>query len=123
MNDKQTACTYFFATAGSRTERGGWIDTVTTEMECQGRLLARVGDIVRYDDGSEATIIDGAGLGAIWEGQPLALVGSRLSNGDRVAETPQNYFGIEVRPDKPVLGLFDPAYVYSPPDGDNEGRA
>ncbi|WP_429250316.1 PAAR domain-containing protein [Paraburkholderia sp. GAS333] len=94
-----------------RTERGGRVSRVTTKAEYQGMALASVGDTVTYDDGSEATIIDGAGFAASWDGKPYALVGSRLSNGDTITETLQDGCGITVRSDKPVPGLFGPAYV------------
>jgi len=76
--------------------------------------LARVGDIVTYDDGSEATIIDGAGFAAAWEDKPLALVGSRLSNGDTITETLQGGWGITIRSSERITGLFDPAYTLRP---------
>jgi len=114
MSDaQQETKTYLFATIGSRTERGGRVTRVTTKAEYRGLALARVGDIVTYNDGSEATIIDGAGSAASWDGKPFALVGSRLSNGDRITETMQDGCGIKVRSDKPVPGLFDPAHIPS----------
>jgi uncharacterized Zn-binding protein involved in type VI secretion len=108
---KNNGTAYLFVTIGSRTKRGGHVTRVSTKAEYKGMALARVGDIVTYDDGSEATIIDGAGFAAAWEDKPFALVGSRLSNGDTITETLQDSFGITVRSDKPVPGLFDPAYV------------
>ena len=108
---KNNETTYLFVTIGSRTERGGHVTRVSTKLEYKGMMLARVGDIVTYDDGSEAVILDGAGFAAAWEDKPFALVGSRLNNGDTIKETLQDDFGITVRIDKPVPGLFDPAYV------------
>ena len=108
---KNNETTYLFVTIGSRTERGGHVTRVSTKLEYKGMMLARVGDIVTYDDGSEAVILDGAGFAAAWEDKPFALVGSRLSNGDTIKETLQDDFGITVRSDKTVPGLFDPAYV------------
>jgi hypothetical protein len=63
---------------------------------------AHVGDIVTYDDGSEANIIDRAGFAAAWEDKPFAPVASRLSNGDTITETLEDRLGITVRSDKPV---------------------
>ena len=103
--------TYLFVTVGSRTGRGGRVTRVTTRAEYQGMALAGVGDTVTYDDGSEATILDGAGLAASWDGKPFALVGSHLSNGDTITETLQAGSGITVRDDEPIPGLFDPAYM------------
>ncbi|KVN92053.1 hypothetical protein WJ70_14945 [Burkholderia ubonensis] len=74
------ALTHHFATIGSRTECGGWAAEVVGKTSYRGRLLVRVGDIVKYDDGSEAVIIDGAGFAAALESKPFALVGSQLSN-------------------------------------------
>ena len=118
QNNNET--TYLFVTIGSRTKRGGHVTRVSTKAEYKGMALARVGDIVTYDDGSEATIIDGAGFAAAWGDKPFALVGSRLSNGDNITETLQDGFGITVRSDKPVPGLFDPAYVPPLADPVNE---
>jgi uncharacterized Zn-binding protein involved in type VI secretion len=107
---------YFFATIDSLTERGGRVTEVTAGVEYCGKELARVGDIVTYDDGSKAIIIDGAGDAAVCVDKPLALVGSRLSNGDRIVKTGQEGFSLTVRDDETIPGLFDPAYV--PPLGD-----
>jgi uncharacterized Zn-binding protein involved in type VI secretion len=103
--------TYLFVTIGSRTERGGRVTRVTTTAEYEGMALARVGDIVTYEDGSEATITDGAGSAALWDNAPFALVGSRLSNGDTITETLQDEWGITVRNGEQIPGLFDPAYM------------
>jgi hypothetical protein len=97
------------------------VTRVSTKAEYKGIALARVGDIVTYDDGSEATIIDGAGFAAAWEDKPLALVGSRLSNGDTITETLQDGFGITGRDGKAVPGLFDPAYTVAPPAATDDG--
>jgi uncharacterized Zn-binding protein involved in type VI secretion len=114
---QQDETTFPFATIGSRTERGGRVTRVTTRAEYNGMALARVGDVVTYDDGSEATIIDGAGFAAVWDEKPLALVGSSLSNGDRIPESLQNSWCVTVRADKPIPGLFDP--TYAPPGSAN----
>ncbi|WP_197732804.1 PAAR domain-containing protein [Paraburkholderia pallida] len=120
MSDRQECkhTTYAFASVGSRTERGGWIDKATTTLAYRGLTLACIGDIVRYDDSSEATIIDGAGFAAVWNDKPFALVGSRVSNGDRIIESLQDALGINVHPDIPIAGLFDSAYVYREDDRD-----
>lgn len=46
---------HLFVTIGSRTEHGDRVTHVTTQAAYRGMVLARVGDIVTYDDGSEAT--------------------------------------------------------------------
>ncbi|MGU7774933.1 hypothetical protein ACV229_32750 [Burkholderia sp. MR1-5-21] len=108
------ALTHLFATIGSRTERGGWVAEVAGTTSYRGLTQACVGDVVKYGDGSEAVIIDGAGFAASSENTPFALVGSRLSKGDVIAQTLQDGAGIKVTDDKPVPGLFDPAYVPPP---------
>ncbi|WP_175864899.1 PAAR domain-containing protein [Burkholderia cepacia] len=108
------ALTHLFATIGSRTKRGGWVAEVAGKTSYRGLMLARVGDVVRYDDGTEAVVVDGAGFSATSDGKPMALVGSRLSNGDVITQTLQDGAGIRVTDDKPIPGLFDPAYVPPP---------
>lgn len=103
--------THLFATIGALTERGGRITTATSGLAVIGLAVARVGDVVTYEDGSEAVIIDGAGASLICDDKPVALVGSRLSNGDHIVETLQRAFGISVREHEPIEGLFDPTYV------------
>ncbi|RKT26397.1 PAAR motif-containing protein [Paraburkholderia sp. RAU2J] len=105
---------FLFATVGSLSERGGRITCVSTSATIDDKGLAVVGDIVTYQDGTEATIIDGAGFAAMWSNKPFALVGSRLSNGDRIISAPQDSFGITVRDGEDIPGLFDPLYV--PPE-------
>jgi hypothetical protein len=73
--------------------------------------IALVGDSVTYGNGSEARIIDGAGYRMTWDNKPVALVGSRLDNGDRIVDTPHNDYGITVRDGEAVPGLFDPTWT------------
>jgi hypothetical protein len=103
--------TYLFVTIGSRTGHEGGVTRVTTKAKYQGIALARVGDVISYDDGSEAIIIDGAGFTATWEDKPLALVDSRRSNGDPITETLQDAWGIGIRDSEQTPGLFVPAYT------------
>jgi uncharacterized Zn-binding protein involved in type VI secretion len=114
MKQQNNETTYLFVTIGSRTKLGGQVTWATTSAEYEGKALARVGDIVTYDDGSEATIIDGAGFAATWDDKPFALVGSRLSNGDTITETLLDGWGITVREGDAIPGLFDPAYTLPP---------
>lgn len=118
QEEKKT--THLFATVGARTERGGRIGEVTTKPGYRGLMLARVGDIVRYEDGTEASVLDGAGFAATWGNKPLALVGSHLSNGDRISETILDGMGIDVHPERPIPGLFDPSYAYHADDHGGE---
>ena len=77
-----------------------------------------VGDIVRYADGSEARIVSGAGVAALYEGRPLALVGSELDNGDRITGPVHNGMVIVQYADEAqITGLLDANYVPSLPEG------
>lgn len=102
---------YLFVTNGSRTGREGRVTRVTTKAEYQRMALARGGDVISYDDGSEAIIIDGAGFTAAWEAKPLAPIDSRLSNGDTITETLQDAWGIAIRDSEQTPRLFIPAYT------------
>lgn len=114
MKNEQSEPTHLFATIGALTERGGRVTQATSGLAVAGLAVARVGDVVTYDDGSEAVITDGAGNYAVCRDKPFALVGSRLSNGDRIVETLQLLWGIHVLAGETVDGLFDPAYVPPP---------
>lgn len=105
---------HLFATIGALTERGGRITKATGGLTVAGLSVARVGDVVTYEDGSEAVITDGAGEYAVDNDKPIALVGSGLSNGDRIVETLQSFWGINAPDADGVKGLFDPAYVPPP---------
>ncbi|WP_050507332.1 PAAR domain-containing protein [Pseudomonas syringae] len=104
---------YRLATQGSQTRNGGVIQQATTKMEITlsgGQIVrvAQVGDEVQYPDGSTAQIVTGSGQ----ETGDMALVGSRLSNGDEIIDTPQgtvyfvHYEGIPMAEDflPPVEG-------------------
>ncbi|WP_426080429.1 PAAR domain-containing protein [Herbaspirillum huttiense] len=47
------------ATLGSATRLGGEIATASSSMHVKGHRIACVGDIVRYQDGSESRIVSG----------------------------------------------------------------
>ncbi|WP_439891587.1 PAAR domain-containing protein [Ralstonia sp. 25C] len=102
---------YPIATLNSVTERGGRVSKVFGNASLYDLGIACVGDIVSYEDGTEATIIDGAGLGAVFSGKPVALVGSRLSNGDRIVKSTQTTHCIVEHEGRSIPGLFDPNYV------------
>lgn len=114
--EKRIGTMYAFATLGARTERGGYVTKATSRMSICGFAVARVGDIVTYRDASEAVIIDGAGQRFVDNGKCGALVGSRLSNGDRIASTPwdDGKTGLFVPDGDVPEGLFDPEYVPHP---------
>lgn len=107
---------YAFATIGAHTERGGYVTRATSGLSQCNLMVARVGDVVTYRDGSQAAIIDGAGSMSIHNGKSHALVGSRLSNGDRIVSTPweDGKSGLFVAEGETPRGLFDPSYVPPP---------
>jgi uncharacterized Zn-binding protein involved in type VI secretion len=109
--DSTIKATHLFATVGSLTKRGGRVTKATSSMSIAGLTMARVGDVVTYEDGSQAVIIDGAGSAMVSSNRPVALVGSHLSNGDRIAESLQRGRGIVEYHGKSIEGLFDPTYV------------
>jgi uncharacterized Zn-binding protein involved in type VI secretion len=116
MSDQATNGTHYrFATIDALTERGGRVSTASKIRIC-GLGIARVGDVVTYPDGSEAIIIDGAGNASTIGNRAAALVGSRLSNGDRIIETPWGHLdqGLFIEDGKEVPGLFDANWTPPP---------
>lgn len=84
---------YRVATEGSQTRNGGVIQQGTSPRVFtldSGQLVraAQKGDYVVYDDGREAQIVTASGQG----NSHVALVGSRLSNGDEIINTPQGFY-------------------------------
>ena len=81
-----------------------------------GLGIARVGDVVTYPNGSEAVIVDGAGYASTLDNRAAALVGSHLSNGDWIIETPWGHLakGLFIENGKDVPGLFDANWTPPP---------
>ncbi|MCQ3031471.1 hypothetical protein NLO88_12460 [Pseudomonas syringae] len=82
---------YRFATEGSQTRDGGVIEQTESAMTIevnngQQVRVAHKGDYAVYPDGRRAQIVTGAGC----ENSDIALVGSVLSNGDKIINTPQH---------------------------------
>ncbi|MCP1453829.1 hypothetical protein [Pseudomonas kilonensis] len=100
---------YRVATEGSQTRDGGTIQQVSSSLTFtldNGWKVraAQKGDEVVYADGSTARIITGAGK----NNSNIALVGSRLSNGDEIINTLQRRFMIIVREGVPMAEDFLP---------------
>ena len=104
---------YAFATVGARTERGGYITKATSGLVICDLRAALVGDIVTYPDGSQAVIKDGSGSLGSERANCFALVGSTLSNGDKIVFTPweDRESGLFVAEGETPEGLFDASYV------------
>ena len=101
---------YRVATEGSQTRNGGTIQQVSSSLTFtldNGWKVraAQKGDEVVYADGSTARILTGAGK----NNSDIALVGSRLSNGDEIINTLQKRFMIIVREGVPMAEDFLPA--------------
>lgn len=82
---------YLIATEGSLTRDGGTVFSEYSgqqiESEDGKRLnVSRVGDEVRFPDGTRAKINTGVGKTS---GDSAALVGSTLDNGDEIISSPQ----------------------------------
>jgi uncharacterized Zn-binding protein involved in type VI secretion len=84
------AYTFRIAVVGSLTRNGGVIRQASGGSTAGGYQVARVGDKAVYADGSEATIISGAGEARVLQCASAALVGSMLDNGDEIISTPQS---------------------------------
>lgn len=100
---------YRFATEGSLTLRGGVVQNCTGPLTFElanGKRLrsAHEGDEVVYPDGRTARIITGAGK----KFEHVALVGSRLCNGDEISATLQNGGVLVVRHGVPMPEDFLP---------------
>ncbi|MFC0253007.1 PAAR domain-containing protein [Massilia consociata] len=103
---------YPIATVGSCTIRGGRIVVAEHELHLDGFRVACVGDRVRYPDGSESIIVSGAGNASTFDDRPIALVGSHVENGDRIASSQQNMGEIVLfEGDAPITGLLQPGYM------------
>ncbi|WP_322028453.1 PAAR domain-containing protein [Paraburkholderia sp. J76] len=113
MSEQERKGTHYrFATIAALTERGGRISTAS-KMKLCGLGIARVGDVVTYPGGSQAVIVDGAGYAATIDNRAAALVGSHLSNGDRIIETPWGHLakGLFIEDGTEVPGLFDASWT------------
>mgnify|MGYP001032250364 CR=1 FL=1 len=89
---------YRIAVAGSLTRRGGVADEFNPDPEqgykirlSDGQWVSVLteGCTVTYPDGSTARIVSSAGSLHMFQDRGVALVGSRLDNGDEIISTPQ----------------------------------
>lgn len=95
------------ASEGSQSRDGGVILQATSAITCETRegetlRLAQPGDVVTYPNGTCARIITGSGTTQF----NLALVGSRLSNGDEIINTRNDRFVFVERADTPLPDDF-----------------
>lgn len=100
---------YRLATEGSQTRNGGIVQKTQSPIACtlengEEVRAAHRGDRVLYPDGSTAQIITGAGH----SNSHVALVGSRLCNGDDIINTPQPHVLFVARQGVPLADDFLP---------------
>lgn len=91
---------YHVAVNGAKSKNGGLVNASSNGMKIKGLSIARVGDEVIYADGTTSKIISGAGIACLIEGSPVALVGSRLENGDEIIESPNTSIAIRIFKDQ-----------------------
>ncbi|MGE7955071.1 PAAR domain-containing protein [Pseudomonas sp. NPDC089530] len=103
--------TYDLATLGARTRLGGEVATASSSVKVSGHRIACVGDRVRYPDGTESTIVSGAGAALTQQGRPMAIVGSATDNGDSIISSLQSSAQIrEYADDDGIPGLLQPGF-------------
>lgn len=94
LREHPVVAIYRIAVDGSLTQRGGVVSAAWNGSEIaleDGHKVnvALEGDEVVYPDGTTARIVTGSGSKFQKGGKSIALVGSRLSNGDVIISTPQ----------------------------------
>ncbi|MCE6237247.1 PAAR domain-containing protein [Acinetobacter pittii] len=92
---------YHVAVHGAKSKNGGLINASSNNSKIKGLSIARVGDEVIYADGTTSKIISGADTACVVEGLPVALVGSRLANGDEIIDSPNTSVAIRIYKDQP----------------------
>lgn len=97
---------YYVAVHGAKTQKDGLVNASSNNGKIKGLSIARVGDKVIYADGTTSKIISGAGTACIVDGSPVALVGSRLENGDEIIESPNTTIAIKIYKDQPLPQNF-----------------
>jgi len=109
---RPVAAVYNLATLGSKTRDGGEVVTASTGMVIDGHRIACVGDMVRYQDGSESKIVSGAGYALTFERRPMAIVGSATENGDVIITSRQDSAQIkQYADDGGIPGLLQAGYL------------
>ena len=104
---------HFPATLCSKTRMGGEVVTATAGSWVGDYPIARVGDIIRYPDGTESQIVSGAGYAMVTrDNQPAAIIGSAIDNGDTIINSLQDAMQFcEFADGDPIPGLLQPGYV------------
>lgn len=87
---------YYLAINGAKTKNDGLVKASAKEHRIGGLAIACVGDEVIYADGTTSKIISGAGTACLIDGLSVALVGSRLENGDEIIDSPNKAVAINI---------------------------
>ncbi|MDC4868649.1 PAAR domain-containing protein [Acinetobacter baumannii] len=85
---------YHVAVHGAKSKNGGLVNASSNSSKIKGFSIARVGDEVIYADGTTSKIISGAGTACVIDGSSVALLGSRLENGDEIIDSPNTTIAI-----------------------------
>jgi len=109
----------YLALEGARTLRGGVVRVQGKRAQDVKLRIAVVGDEVVYADGRVGTITSGAGFGMMFDGKPVALVGSHVSGDDRIVCSPDDGARIGLEHGQWIEGLFDPSYGLSQQEKSN----
>jgi uncharacterized Zn-binding protein involved in type VI secretion/predicted XRE-type DNA-binding protein len=118
VDSRPVKAVYVLATVGSKTFRGGEVVTSATGICIGGMDVARVGDLVRYPEGTESAIISGTGSAWVCDGKPVAIVGSHIENGDVIESSLQDGAKIVQFADEDnIPGLLEVGYG-SPKEGE-----
>jgi len=104
--DNKPHTIYHLATNGAKTRQGGLVKASSDVWKVKGLSIGRVGDDVIYADGTISKIISGAGNVCVVEGASVALIGSRLENGDEIVDSPATGITIRIFKDQPTPKNF-----------------
>lgn len=102
--------THIIATEGARTANGGVIQCASGAVKGVPHNVVRYGDIAIYPDGTAARVVSGGGAFYLDRGLPVAVVGSALSNGDVITESPYSKRAFYQMEGQPVDGLLEPGW-------------
>ncbi|MCU6410295.1 PAAR domain-containing protein [Enterobacter quasiroggenkampii] len=114
LREHPVVAIYRIGVDGAQTQRGGvvraaWNGSEIALEDGHKVNVALEGDEVIYPDGTTARIVTGSGSKFQKSGQSIALVGSRLSNGDVIISTPQAGCTLNELKGMPVDADFLPA--------------
>ena len=104
--DNKPHTTYYLATNGAKTRQGGLLKASSDVWKVRELSIGRVGDDVIYADGTISKIISGAGDVCIVDGASVALIGSRLENGDEIVDSSATGITIRIFKDQPTPKNF-----------------